>query len=79
MSIGSPICQAVLMRRAVVGGVSATASATLVDRGAEPQDIRIMFEYCGRKWDGSHAPRHRWIRARVVKPRTEIPRRAKAR
>jgi len=34
----------------------------IIDRDVEPKDVRIMFEYCGRKRDGSNAPPQRWIR-----------------
>jgi hypothetical protein len=34
----------------------------IIDREIQPQDIRIMFEYSGRKRDGSNAAPQRGIR-----------------
>ena len=45
----------------------------IIDRDVTPEDIRIMFEYCGRKRDGSNAPPQRWIRPWVVEPGTGNP------
>jgi hypothetical protein len=40
----------------------------IIDRDVQPQDIRIMFEYCGRKRDGSNAAPQRGIRPWTGKP-----------
>src|SRR5258707_13421596 len=41
----------------------------IIDRDVQPQDIRIMFEYSGRKRDGSNAAPQRGIRPWTGNPK----------
>jgi len=41
----------------------------IIDRDVQPQDIRIMFEFSGRKRDGSNAAPQRGIRPWTGNPK----------